>query len=240
MQQVVKFGFKVYGAGGDDLFDGHDLAIEAWGKERAKDKNGALLAMAYLWRRFGPPWLGGDEYKSLVGYTLTTSDPHIFLWLHLSGCGLAYSVGYFAHKSIRAEAHRLMKEWCERYDEWWGTTHPEFAAWEDNEENQQKASVIYWQERDDKDVLAKARAAIGEFPDRHDSRCWRTDTGLVHRVNQAVFDALKELERPVYVRDCALNLFGRCDDTDDPAEPSKYAGFGVPKEAMDSLVDDDD
>jgi len=226
----------VSGAGGDDLFNGHDLAIEAWGKDRAKDKNSALLAMAYLWRRFGPPWRGGDDHKSLVDYTLTTDDPQIFLWLHLSGCGLAYSVGYLAHHSVRDEADRPIREWCKRYDEWWWASHPEFASLEENEDNQRKVSAIYWQERNDEDVLARARAAIGDIPKRLDHRHWRTSTGPVHRVNQAVFDALKELERPVYVRDCAINLFGRCADTDEPAEQSKYAGYGCDQDALERLI----
>lgn len=202
VRQVDEFGFKVCGAGGDELFDGHDLAIEAWGRERAEDENGGLIAMAYLWRRFGPPWRGGDDHKSLVDYTLTTEDPQIFLWLHLGGSGLAYSVGYLAHESIREEADRPMADWCKRYEDWW-------------------------------------RAAIGESPDRTNPREWRTAGGLVYRVNRAVLDALRELERPVYVRDCALNLFGRCKDTYEPAERSLYAGYGVPKESMDKLVEDD-
>ena len=240
MEQVDDFAFKVRGAGGDEICNGHELAIEAWGKERADDDDSALLAMAYLWRRFGPPWRGGDNYKSLVDYTLTTEDPHVFLWLALKGCGLALSVGYLVHESIHQEAHRPMTEWCKRYDDWWYTTHPEFKAWEETEENRRKVRAVYWQERDNEDVLAAARAAIGEIPARVDRRQWRTKTGVVHRVNQAVFGAMKELERPVYVRDCPFNLLGRCADTDKPAEPSRYAGYGVPKAAMDKHFSEDD
>lgn len=236
MQQVETFDFKVLGAGGDDLFNGYDMAIEAWGQDRADDKNGALLAMAYLWRRFGPPWRGGDDYKRLVDYTLTTDDPYVFLWLSLSGSGLACSMGYLAHESLRAEVDQPRRVWSECYVEWWNTMHPEFKSWEDTKETLEKMAEIYWRERYDEDVLAKACAAIGEFPGVPDHRQWRTDTGVVHRVNQALFDAMKELERPVYVRDCPVNLFGRCDESDTPAEQSKYAGYGVPKPAMDGLV----
>ncbi len=232
MEQVVEFGFKVRGAGGDDIFDGPSLALEAWG-DRADDDNSALLAMAYVWRRFGPPWHGGDDHKSLVDYTLTTEDPHVFLWLHLGGSCLALSVGYLAHESIRAEVDRPINEWLRRYDDWWWTTHPEFASWEDTEESQEKMNTLYWQDREDKNVQAQSFAAIGAFPARLDNSKWRTDTGVVHRVNQAVFDALKELERAVYVRDCPINLFGRCNDSETPAERSRYAGYGVPKAAMD-------
>ena len=45
--------------------------------------------------------------------------------------------------------------------------------------------------------------------------------------------------RPVYVRDGALEYPRRCKDADDAAPRSKYAGYGVPKEAMDALVEKD-
>lgn len=233
MEQLGDCEFKLSGASSDDICDAHQLAQEAWG-DIAKDKNSGLLAMAYLWRRFGPPWSGGDDHKSLVDYTLTTNDSHVFLWIHLSGCGLFYSVGYLAHEKIKQKFHEPMTAWCERYDEWWWTTHPEFESWEDFGENQKKVSEVYWNERMDNAVITKAEAVIGQSPSRQDSRAWRSDNGVLRRVNQAIFDAMKELERPVYVRDCAFNLFGRCDDSDTPAERSKYAGHGIPKEAMDA------
>ena len=228
MEQVIDFGFKAFGAGADDLFDGCDMAIEAWGKDRADSDNSGLLAMAYLWRRFGPPWRGGDNYKSLVDYTLTTADPYVFVWFHLGGCGLALSLGYFVHESLRHEAQQPENDWHRRFQEWWIATHPEL----DPRTKTTRARCV--KDKCDEKVCTQAEAVIGEYPARPLSRQWRTDTGIVHRINRAVYDALKELERPVYIRDCAINIFGRCDDSDSPAERSMYAGYGVPKAAMDN------
>ncbi len=41
------------------------LAVDAWGAEAIRNENGPLTAMAYLWRRFGPPWHGGDDRKEV-------------------------------------------------------------------------------------------------------------------------------------------------------------------------------
>lgn len=63
------------------------------------------------------------------------------------------------------------------------------------------------------------------------------------RIRTAVIAAMREMLRPVYVRDVPINIFGRVTDeyaSDwEPAERSKYAGLGVPIEAMDALLASD-
>lgn len=237
MQQIETLPFEIAGAAADDIVDGHALAIEAWG-DRASNKDSGLLAFAYLWRRFGPPWRGGDNHKSLVDYWLTTADPEVFLTLSLKGCGLALSVGYVANQTIRTEAHAPLNAWERRLREWWLGRHPEIAELEDTEANHEIVSARYWKDRMNKELVDEAVLVIGEFPDSPDSSKWRDDTGVVHRVNQALFDALKELERPVYVRDCPFNAFGRCEAVGDSADTSKYAGYGIPREAMDAVIEE--
>lgn len=231
------YKFRVCGAGGDEIICGATLATEAWG-DRCKEKNSALMAFAYLWRRFGPPWAGTDDYKKLVGYDLTTTDEQVFLTLNLGGCGLDLSVGYLAHESIREEISKPMTEWCKKYDEWWWGEHPEFHELEETDENRKKVSETYWDER--LKGVKKAVAVIGYSPPRLDRKNWREDSGIIGRVNSVLFEALKELERPVYVRGCAINIFGRCDDSEDAAEWSPYAGYGIPQEAMDALISGDE
>ena len=123
--QVDTFPGQVCGAASNDICDAHDLALEAWG-DACKDKNSGMLAFAYLWRRFGPPWRGGDDHKSLVDYYLTTPDEKVYLWVHLSCAGLFYSVGYMAATEIREERDRVVSEWHKRYEAWWWKQHPEY------------------------------------------------------------------------------------------------------------------
>lgn len=102
--------------------------------------------MAYLWRRFGPPWRGTDDYKKLAAWVLTTSDPAAFLELHLTSW-LSYSAAYSMDRDL--------------YD-------------------------------------------FGDTSAGPDLSNWRMVGRIVTRVNQALYDAMKELERPVYVRDVAI------------------------------------
>ena len=55
------------------------------------------------------------------------------------------------------------------------------------------------------------------------------------RVEDAITDALRELLRPVFVRDCACNILGRVADKDVANEVhwSDYAGYGMPKVELD-------
>lgn len=231
MEQVNKFEFETRGATADEIFNGHELAIEAWGP-RAKFKDSAMVAMAYLWRRFGPPWQGSDPHKSLADYILTTADAQVFLWLHLSGSGLAYSVGYLVHESIHEEYDRPRLQWWRDYKEWWLNANPKFRNI-----NSTEVSEAFQESMFDDSIRERAVEAIGAMPRRGRRQQWQSSGGIIQRVNQAVFDAMRELEKPVYVRDCAINIWGRCDDMEEYAEKSKYAGYGVPKKAMDQLIE---
>ena len=186
IKQATEIEFETTGALSNPIVDGPSLADEAWG-DRANGEDSGLIAMAYLWRRFGPPWWGADSHKKLVSYILTTHDPDIFLEMNLSGSALRSSAAHLMSRTLYEEA-------------------------------------------------MQPYAAPEPCPTWPDLDNWREVGGIVTRVNQALFDAMKELERPVYVRDVAINIFGRCDDTDTPAEYSKYAGYGIPQHAMDDWI----
>jgi len=243
MKQPKEFGGRTTGAAADDIVDCHKLAIEAWG-DRCDEGNSALTAMAYLWRRFGPPIWGSDDHKDLCAYYLTTEDPRVFLWLHLGGSGLAISAGYVALEEIKEEIHRPEREWWKAYEEFWWKQHPEFEELEDTEENQEKVSTLFWDEQEREEMMGKAKNEIGECPGwwrRPENWRENEDGSLVKHVNQVLFDAMKELERPVYIRDVPINIFGRCnDDYEHAAKPSKYAGLGVPVEEMNKMLKEDE
>jgi hypothetical protein len=104
VEKVTRFPGPVFGClgFGDNLVDGHALAVDALG-ERAKDGGSGLVAFAYLWRRFGPPAGGSDPYKDLAAYALTTAEPDVFLRVVTHGAALAYGVGYFALEGVRSD-----------------------------------------------------------------------------------------------------------------------------------------
>lgn len=101
MQQVE--GLRGYrGAKGDTHFWMHDMAIEVFG-EQVKTASG-LLTLPYLYKRFGPPKHGHDEYKDIAAYYLTTSVEGLLLFITCSPSDLSYQVGYLRHESIE---HKL-------------------------------------------------------------------------------------------------------------------------------------
>ena len=71
IQQIDTFSEKVSGALSGDLCDGLAMAERVYGPAAASPQSG-LLAFAYCWRRFGPPWFGSDDHKELVKYILGT------------------------------------------------------------------------------------------------------------------------------------------------------------------------
>ena len=56
----------------------------------------------------------------------------------------------------------------------------------------------------------------------------------------ALVEAMRELLRPVCVRDAAFNILGRCESDDNEAPRSHYAGYGCPREALDAWVAEDE
>ena len=105
MKQVTKINFNKYvGSSMDFIFSGPELALKAWGKEIKKENSG-LLAFPYLWRRFGPPFHGCDDYKDIVQYWLTTDNPSVILGLRLN-TSLEFSANYLITKELIEECNK--------------------------------------------------------------------------------------------------------------------------------------
>lgn len=138
-----------------------------------------LFLLPYLYRRFGPPFSGGDDVKDIACYWLTTRKEGLYLRVACKATGLRWCFGVGFANSL--------------YD---------LIPWASREE---PASAI----------VADCHTVLNE--------------------------ALQELARPVYVRDAAFNIFGRVDDDCEVsvAERSEYAGYGIPRDAMDAMVEAD-
>lgn len=238
LEQATDMAGEWRGCKGCDFFNGSDLAREAWGDSAELSP---LPSFAYLWRRFGPPWRGSDEYKDIAAYTITTADPGVLLWFTVSASNLYLCIGGLWTHEIEEAIRKPQADWEHAFLSWWiDTEHPEIKEWEDTEPNRETVASLYWDDRwnaRERGLLDRAEPVIGKIPPRPSNENWRSDSGPIGRVNKAIFDALIELTRPVFARDIPINIFGKTGNHESPAEHSKYAGFGVDKEAMDKLIE---
>lgn len=77
------------GFGGNGLLEPGELAEKIYG-----DKFSSASMFAYLFRRFGYPLDGWDDYKELCGYILNTPMEGIYLYISIKGDGApSYSFG---------------------------------------------------------------------------------------------------------------------------------------------------
>jgi hypothetical protein len=246
MKQALKMK-DVTGAKASDVADGHKLAIEVYGPLGLTDddsrNNSGLTAFAYLWRRFGPPIYGSDSHKELCCYYLTTEDPQVFLFVSPSGSGLAYAFGYMVKKSLERKHFKEtcgpLLAWNKKFETWWIKRNKETfpilrsnKAYKDASESDKQLvaeafSDVRWGQNAQTDLAEKD---IGKYPGR-------TEHSKASRhIQDTLKKAMRELLRPVYVRDAAINILGRCDDTDDSVESSEFAGIGIPQAPLRKLM----
>jgi len=104
--------------GADMIYNPHSVAREVFGAPK-QDCRG--IQFLYLFRRFGYPIHGWDDYKSLVSYFLTTPDDQVVLWRNPSPSPWS-SFGYGIHPALAREAQRAEYQWrC---------TDPRTVEWE--------------------------------------------------------------------------------------------------------------
>jgi len=82
------------------LFRCSALARDAFG-ERANEP--ALSHMAYLYRRFGPPFYGSDEHKAIACWILTTGTPDLWFWVSCKASALRHCFGVMLTYALSAE-----------------------------------------------------------------------------------------------------------------------------------------
>lgn len=212
---------RLSGASMGEEFDGHVMAVDAWG-ERADADNSCFPAFAYLWRRFGPPFMGCDDHKKLCRYVIRTPMAGVYLSLSIKGMPITFGVSYMATDAVRESFGGEIRAWFERACEW-------AAAHGYTDGN------AFWIGKKSHEDRKRCMAEIGPRP-YHDPKEWRTMPGPEGEMNRAIHSTLRELCRPVYIRDVAIDLFGVTKaHWKHAAKPSKYAGYGVPVEAMNNL-----
>jgi hypothetical protein len=245
------------GAAAGELCDGYEVAQAVFGQ---CSRRSGLTAFAYLWRRFGPPWWGSDDHKELVSYILGTPHPEVFVTINLKALNICYAVGYTVTKRFQDAWMAPTAAWEAQFERWWvahrvsAEDRQMFHQWEKRQRGDTMSEARkpppaiqvfidrYWKDRCDRPVIDEAVAAIGPHPRtlrRNQLDVQRGDPVVVN----AITEGLRELYRPVWVRDCAINLFGPMTDAQaagwTSADYSPYAGYGVPQEAMDAQRQED-
>ncbi len=213
---------------------------------------------AYLFRRFGYPNVGWDDYKNLVCYMLTTPLPNLFMRITpYVGDDVDLSFQFIAtdadRKAVRLwedadriawESRRLdwvearglpawMPEWVEKCNE---AVQRDFGVpvttWRDS---------LHWAEM----YLGHNRAPEGQFPEvvgflKSMGEFPEAKPGIRRRIGnvsewadhdplkalaEAAIAAMKDLSRPVRVRDCAINAYGRADELPRQLKEPPVAGW---------------
>lgn len=219
------------GANGGELADGDALAREVFGPRALNDRSSSATAFFYLWRRFGPPNSGSDDHKELCRYNLGTANRNVILTIAPRSSGIALGVGYLVSPKLLAAVREPLDTWHKRWGEW----YVQEKIGPDTEDAR-------WDARIDEAKRALAAAALGPPPlppNLTQVGRWRTADQSVRDANKALFDALRDLLRPVRLHGDAFDLFGPCrfaDDIDHEAPPSPLAGQLVPVAAMNRAV----
>lgn len=239
-QQITTLPGPCTGARMSRLCDTVALARVVYGKD--EDDNTGLIAFAYLWRRFGPPWWGSDPHKELVGYILGTPHPDVLLTVRPSGSGLCLCMGYLLTKALERELYEPMTAWNTAFEHWWVEHYTEseeqriLCADEDGLNTSERAILEtvrtrYAEASFSGKKHAEATQILGRmpFPDDHPTVC------------EPITAAMVELLRPVWIRDVPITILGRVDDVDEreTCDESPYAGYGVPQEAMKAQLKED-
>ncbi len=79
------------------LFNGREVAEGFWGTLPYDS------LFVYLFRRFGPPMVGSDDYKDLCRYLLTTNDKEVFVSVRLASYGFIM-ISPFVSQSLAQSA----------------------------------------------------------------------------------------------------------------------------------------
>lgn len=238
--QSVEWQRETTGSSSGQWGCGRTIAGEVYAGRMGQ--NSGLTALAYCWRRFGPPISGSDDHKDLVAYLLTTPAPDVWLWLHLSASEIDLAVGAIMTKPVYERILKPMRDWGQKRREWLERTYlglnpelkPTMNRWKSlrkkKKDEIREAFESWKRERDEVEdriweLGRKATRTADEdrerrrlsrgfkrFPVPLPARDEETPAGT--RVQRAIRAALQDLLRPVYVQDVPINVFGRMRDED--------------------------
>lgn len=203
---------------------------------------------AYLFRRFGYPNYGWDDYKELSKYILSTPLNDMVLKVvpccgNSSDISFSFLVTSEAQRKIRNYELRDVLLWQQRMFDWvesnnklpgwldsamayYKTQGLQFDSWRDafdelatlhlNKPGRKKPVAVgyIWRRRIEKEFSRVEEPPKPQYKRSYDWREW-PDEDPAKAYNQAAYEALLDLKRPVEVRDIFIDAFGKVKDPDD-------------------------
>lgn len=256
IQQVTNFDGEYTGAMAG-TFDLDEPAKQILGEPKPSD------VFAYMFRRFGYPRFGWDDYKTLVQYYITTGLDGVVLMVRPAFAG-GETFGYVLRKDIdkacMEEDRKPYTELYERFEAWAietkgvETMHEYYEpdldklnrvwqAWikkhEPNDfKTQEDAEMVFFAEQANitNDLLAEY-SKIEPQPKQvllED----RPDDSIMKQCYNSLCAAIKDLLQLVHVRDAAINVCGKVRGDVECVAYSSMAGRGVGSQFDDILNKD--
>ena len=227
-------------------------------------------AFLYLFRRFGYPILGWDGYKSAVDYILTTPRADTFLRVKIGAIvQFGYQITPELDKELNDEIFLPHYEWERRAYEWGKDQNPDLLhpiisdwnsdadlervsrAWlRDNHpyldydsEIDEAVTLEFWKWVSEihSKTLSTYSEKVEAAPDVHREPVEGSELWDVH---QALLASVRDLLRPVNIRDALIDIRGQIKEALDDlplelppvVEPFKFAGYGVGTETLELLA----
>lgn len=221
-------------------------------------------AFAYLFRRFGYPRSGWDDYKALVHYYLSTPmdgvvlivEPNVF-----DVCPFGYLLRKDLDRECIEEERKPFRDWIDKMHAWTKREHNvEFCEMLEQDKEKLKRVWTKWLEEKhpeiewakqvtdkiEREFFADQRRIEDKYAKLYEEIEPRPkkieiadlpDTSIRKKCHKALCVAIEDLLTPVNVRDVLITIKGQVDDGewDNKVEYSPMAGYGV-GDKMDDVV----
>lgn len=209
------------------LFDLKAAAEAIIGKLSAGD------TFMYLFRRFGYPRFGWDGYKKLVRYNITTPMAGVILIAEPNVTGAStfgYMLRYDINQQCEKEEQKPYEGWKEQFEAWALKEHDIeiIRLFEQDNDKLNRMWQKWGADKEDSDFTSEKDAhnafftyqeairvkyvdmykEIATFPETTPIED-RSDDSIMKQCHIALCDAIRDLLRPVYVRDVLIDITGK-------------------------------
>lgn len=203
--------------------------------------------MTYCWRRFGYPIFGWDEHKELCSWIISTPFSEVFLnvkpskyfpfgTLFCSNFSSEYENCLFGP---RRKKQKRFGEWAKKilkqennpipfvtifdsdeklehaFGKWYGNDFESFYAW-----NTKRNELLWKRWSESSDPEPDYLNNLHDF----EKLPWHNPLRIGH---YAIETAMRDLLRPVYIRDQAININGNYEGDLPEADIYEKAGYGI-------------